>query len=209
MPLARDLNDLIHRYGGEFAQGAEAVLKPRHNPDAPLPDLSAIEACRADAAGRPFTFYPSQRQKIAGALAGLKAKSRVWMICDCGTGKTAMSLATAWALLLRHPFRLLVMCPGHIVRNRIAAAISYSCPSAGIRSKSRDSAVFICQRAIGFYGEGLEMQIFAVRMGAEHGLLHEAAAMETCLQHGQEDRPALRAASSRPNRRSTRGSPWF
>ena len=48
-------------------------------------------------------FYPSQREKIAGALAGLKAKSRVWMICDCGTGKTAMSIATAWALLHRRP----------------------------------------------------------------------------------------------------------
>jgi hypothetical protein len=66
--------------------------------------------------GKPFMFYPSQQQKIAGALAGLKAKSRVWMICEMGCGKSPMSLAAAWVLLHRRPFRLLVMCPGHIVR---------------------------------------------------------------------------------------------
>ena len=116
MPLARDLNDLIQTYGSAIAAGAESMLVPRHTPGDPLPDLSAIEACRATASGRPFTFYPSQREKVAGALAGLKAKGRVWLISECGTGKTAMSLAAAWSLLLRRPFRLLVMCPGHIVR---------------------------------------------------------------------------------------------
>ena len=116
MPLARDLNELIQKYGSVIAAGAESVLVPRHKPGAPLPDLSAVEACRTAATGRPFEFYPSQREKIAGALAGLKAKKRVWMILDCGSGKTPMSLAAAWALLKKRPFRLLVMCPGHIVR---------------------------------------------------------------------------------------------
>ena len=116
MPLARDLNELILKYGFAIAAGAESVLVPRHKPGAPLPDLTPIEACRTTATGRPFTFYPSQREKIAGALAGLKAKGRAWMVCDCGTGKTPMSLATAWALLHHRAFRLLVMAPGHIVR---------------------------------------------------------------------------------------------
>ena len=99
MPLARDLNDLIHRYGGAIAKAAESVLLPRHTPGDPLPDLSAIEACRTQQCGKPFTFYPSQRVKIAGALAGLKAKGRVWMICEMGCGKSPMSLAAAWSLL--------------------------------------------------------------------------------------------------------------
>lgn len=38
------------------------------------------------------------------------------MICDCGAGKTAMSLGTAWSILKHRSFRLLVMCPGHIAR---------------------------------------------------------------------------------------------
>ncbi|MEI6232898.1 MAG: DEAD/DEAH box helicase [Planctomycetota bacterium] len=116
MPLARDLNDLIHKYGGAIAAGAESVLIPRHRPDSPLPDLSSIENCRSQQCGKPFTFYPSQKEKIAGALAGLRAKGRVWMVCEMGCGKSPMSLAAAWALLHCRPFRLLVMCPGHIVR---------------------------------------------------------------------------------------------
>ena len=73
MPLARDLNDLIHRYGGAIAAGAESVPHPRHSPGGLLPDLSAIEKCRSKATGKPFTFYPSQQEKVAGTLAGLKA----------------------------------------------------------------------------------------------------------------------------------------
>ncbi len=69
----------------------------------PMPDLSPVEACRSSATGRPFTFYPSQHEKIAGVLAGLKAKGRVWMVCDCGSGKSPMSLAAAWALLAPPP----------------------------------------------------------------------------------------------------------
>ncbi|HLX62279.1 MAG TPA: hypothetical protein VKX17_13450 [Planctomycetota bacterium] len=116
MPLARDLNDLIHRYGGAIATAAESVLIPRHVPGNPLPDLSAIEACRSTQTGKLFTFYSSQREKIAGALAGLKAKGRVWLIAEMGSGKSPMSLAAAWSLLKHRAFRLLVMCPGHLVR---------------------------------------------------------------------------------------------
>lgn len=116
MPLAKDLNDLIHRYGSAIASAAESVLIPRHVPGNPLPDLSAIEACRSTQTGKLFRLYPSQKEKIAGALAGLKAKRRAWMICEMGCGKSPMSIATAWLLLKHRPFRLLVMCPGHLVR---------------------------------------------------------------------------------------------
>ena len=116
MPLAKDLNDLIHRFGGAIASAAESVLIPRHKPGAALPNLSEIEACRAVATGRPFTFYSSHREKIAGALAGLKAKGRVWLIAEMGAGKSPMSLAAAWSLLKHRPFRILIMAPSHIVR---------------------------------------------------------------------------------------------
>ena len=46
MPLARDLNDLIQRYGGAIASAAEAVLKPRHNSGDPLPAKPGTAAIR-------------------------------------------------------------------------------------------------------------------------------------------------------------------
>ena len=116
MQLAKDLSDLIHRYGSAMATAAEAVLNPRHKPGMPLPDLSQLEQCRSNNSGQSFQFYPSQAEKIAGGLAGLKAVRRAWLICEMGTGKSAMSLAIAWLLLRHKPYRLLVMCPGHLVR---------------------------------------------------------------------------------------------
>src|ERR1043165_4892021 len=115
MPLAKNLNDLIHRFGGAIAHSAEAVLQPRHNPGDPLPDLSELETCRSAVPCRPFSFCESQRKTFAGVLAGLKATRRVWLVADCGVGKTAMSLAAAWSLLKNRPFRALVMAPSHIV----------------------------------------------------------------------------------------------
>src|SRR5688572_28654992 len=99
MPLARDLSDLIHRYGSAMAAGAESVLLPRHKPGDVLPNLSLLEECRSKHSGQPFQFYPSQTEKIAGTLCGLKAVQRVWMVCEMGCGKSPMSLAAAWALL--------------------------------------------------------------------------------------------------------------
>jgi hypothetical protein len=116
MPLARDLNELLQKYGSAIAKSAESVLVPHHKSGAPLPDLSELEAYRSTATGRPFKFFDSQRETIAGALAGLHVRKRVWMVADCGTGKSAMSLATAWALLKHKPFRILVLCPSHLVR---------------------------------------------------------------------------------------------
>jgi len=116
MPLANDLTGLIHRFGSAMAAAADSVLIPRHKPTDALPDLHLLEQCRSKQTGQPFTFFPSQSQKIAGALAGLKNTRRVWMVCEMGCGKSPMSLAAAWLLLRHKPFRILIMSPGHIVR---------------------------------------------------------------------------------------------
>ena len=116
MQLAKDLADLIHRYGPAMAAAAEAVLIPRYKSDDPRPDLSPLEACRTRNSGKPFQFYSSQIEKIAGTVAGLKSIQRVFQVCEMGCGKSPMSLAAAWLLLWHKPFRVIVMCPGHLVR---------------------------------------------------------------------------------------------
>lgn len=116
MTLARDLNELISPLRRRDCSGRGIGTDSAPCPGNPLPDLSTIEACRSQATGAAFKFYPRQLEKIAGTLAGLKAKSRVWMACEMGCGKSPMSLAAAWTLLKHRSFRLLVMCPGPIVR---------------------------------------------------------------------------------------------
>src|SRR5436305_1412878 len=107
MRLASDLAGLIQRFGPAMASAAEAILVPRHKPGDPLPDLSLLEECRTNNCGQKFQFYPSQVEKVAGTLEGLKTKQRVFQVCEMGCGKSPMSLAAAWLLLRHKPFRVI------------------------------------------------------------------------------------------------------
>lgn len=119
MPLATDLNDLIRSYGPAMAAAAEKVLQPLHAPGEAGPDLSNIERNRTQRSERPFRFYPSQAVKVAALVKALARYKRLWLVAEMGCGKSPMSLAAAWAFFQakgRPDFKLLVMCPGHIVR---------------------------------------------------------------------------------------------
>lgn len=114
--LATDLTDLLNKYGHAMATSAEAVLVPRFRPGLdPLPDLTPIEQLRSKNTGKKFAFFPSQREKIAGALADFAGDRVAWLVWEPGCGKTAGALAIAWKKLNHKPYRLLVMCPGHLV----------------------------------------------------------------------------------------------
>lgn len=119
MQLAQDLNELVTKFGPAMAQVLEHELVPMHRPGTnTLPDLRVLERNRTQNQGKRFEFFPSQRHKIAGMLAGLKIARYSWEICGMGCGKTPMSLAVAYMRLKtrRKPARILVMCPGHLVR---------------------------------------------------------------------------------------------
>jgi SNF2 family DNA or RNA helicase len=119
MTLAPDLSGFISKYGSQLSDAAAKNLVPLFQPGlAPMPDLSEIETLRTSRhpSGKPFRFFPAQVERIAGADAAFKCQRTAWLICEPGTGKTAMSLAVAWLKLRRKNYRLLVMCPGHLVK---------------------------------------------------------------------------------------------
>ena len=126
MPLAHNLDELIHRYGGAIAAGAESVLVPRHRPGNPLPDLSSIEQCRSAATGTPFKFYPSQKEKVARVIAGLKAKGRVWMVCDCGTDVDLHRKANGFKIVA-HLAEQIDIARGPVDRHPQLSTISQDC----------------------------------------------------------------------------------
>lgn len=131
--LAKDLNELITKYGPAMAGAAERVLQPLHKPGDQLPDLSEVERCRTRRSGVPFAFFPSQREKIAAMLHGLNRYGRAWLIAEMGSGKSPMSLGTAWALFRKKKnFRAIVMCPGHIVR-KWRREIEFAIPKVMVR----------------------------------------------------------------------------
>jgi hypothetical protein len=114
-PLANDISDFLLKHGPALAQSAKELAEPMA---APFISLADVEAHRSKITGTKFEFYKSQKAKIAGTVAVLKQKPhRAMMICDCGTGKTPMSLASLWALWhdsRQEPRNVLVMCPAHL-----------------------------------------------------------------------------------------------
>ncbi len=118
MKLANDLSELISKYGSAMANTGEKALVPFHRPGVdPVLDLSAIESNRSRLSGKPFTYFPSQLEKIAAAVKGLQRYRRTWLIAEMGSGKSPMSLGAAYALLhQKRQFRVLVLSPGHLVR---------------------------------------------------------------------------------------------
>jgi hypothetical protein len=112
---AEPLSVFLQEYGVALKEAVEKRFVPRFDPARdPLPDLRALEACRSRAQGKPFQFFPSQRERVGGIVVGLRARRSVFLVCDCGTGKTAKSLAAAW--MLNHKAHILVMCPSHLPR---------------------------------------------------------------------------------------------
>ena len=122
-PLAHDLQDFLARYGKALAGTAERKLVPLYRPgvDA-LPDLERIELHRSKMQGKRFQLFPSQKEKIAGAVQGMKKHSSVMFICEMGCGKTVLSLSASWVMARGKNFKVLVMCPGHLVHKWVREA---------------------------------------------------------------------------------------
>jgi len=60
--------------------------------------------------------FPAQAGVIDGLVALFKSGRRHgFIVAECGTGKTIMSMAVPYVLAGGKPYRALVMCPGHLV----------------------------------------------------------------------------------------------
>ena len=74
-----------------------------------------------------FRFYPAQVKAIGETVAMLRHRRAGFMVADCGAGKTAMAAAAIHLTMKRRrnrprfrrhrpaPYRVLVMCPNHLV----------------------------------------------------------------------------------------------
>lgn len=116
--LAKDLTELIQKFGPALADSAESVLNPRYVPGvSKVVDVREVEFNRTRRQGKKFRFFPAQIHKIGGMCEGLKSDGRSLFIAEMGCGKSPMSLAVAHVVLKKKKnWRAIVLCPGHIVR---------------------------------------------------------------------------------------------
>ena len=116
--LAKDLSELIQKYGPAMANTAEETLKPIVTPEMiKAMDWSALEQERTKNSGKKFFFFDSQKEKMTGLLHGLKKYQKAWLIAEMGSGKSPMSLGSAWQLLKnRVKPKIFIMCPSHLTK---------------------------------------------------------------------------------------------
>ncbi|MCP4166043.1 MAG: DEAD/DEAH box helicase family protein [Chloroflexi bacterium] len=96
------LDDYITTYGTALQTNAQRALAPLHVPGRdPLPYVPLNR-----------TLLEAQAHVVAASRKALEQRKGVFMVAECGTGKTIMALATMHGV--KQDYNALVFCPGHI-----------------------------------------------------------------------------------------------
>jgi len=110
------LRGFLDEYGQSMAAKVARELEVIHDPlNQPEPELAGhLESLSK----KPF---PAQAEIIKAGFKSLVSGNRsVYLVAECGSGKTLMAIATAWLLhKLENTRRVLVICPPHLVRKWI------------------------------------------------------------------------------------------
>lgn len=106
------LKEFLDEYGESMARKVTEDLTVVHDPATEKEE--GIEKLIESMAKRPF---PSQGEIIKACYKSLTTGNKaVYMVCEMGTGKTLMAIATAELLYrLKGTHRVLVVCPPHLV----------------------------------------------------------------------------------------------
>lgn len=106
LALVESLDDYLLAFGPALAARVVAACPSLHQAQDPLdPRLQ-------DLVRRPF---PAQAHVAQGVCKALRRRRSAFLVGEMGCGKSLIAAATAH-LLSRGPYRVLVMCPGHMVR---------------------------------------------------------------------------------------------
>ena len=106
------LKDFLEEYGESMAEKVTRELSVIHDPS--MEKEEGISSLLKDLKKRPFA---SQGEIIKACYKSLMSGNRaVYTVCEMGTGKTLMAIATAYILhRLNGLKRVLVICPPHLV----------------------------------------------------------------------------------------------
>ncbi len=102
----------VTRYLAKYGPALAGRIAERFRPLVTAPQLD-VRRGLSKLKREPF---PAQAGVIEGLVALFRSGRRHgFVIAECGTGKTIMSMAVPYVLAGGKPFRTLVMCPGHLV----------------------------------------------------------------------------------------------
>ena len=106
------LNEFLDEYGENMAEKVTDELTVIHNPL--TQKENTVSDILKEMKKKPF---PSQEEIIKACYKSLLSGNKaVYIVAECGTGKTLKSIATAYVLYnLKNIKRVLVVCPPHLV----------------------------------------------------------------------------------------------
>jgi SNF2 family DNA or RNA helicase len=112
MEQSLSLRDFLNEYGESMAEKVTKELTVIHDPS--VDKENAIAEILDTMTKKPF---PSQGEIIKACYKSLVSGNKApYTVCEMGTGKTLMSIGTAYILhKQKNIFRVLVMCPPHLV----------------------------------------------------------------------------------------------
>jgi superfamily II DNA or RNA helicase len=96
----------LRRFANELGERILQCLPPLHGPQDPLSPLLP------NLLRRP---YPGQALAVMGVVKRLAQAKSAAVVAECGTGKTLISLASAYVAAEGKPFTVLVLAPSHLV----------------------------------------------------------------------------------------------
>src|SRR5262245_20233717 len=119
----------MRRFAPDLTERLSNELDPLHDPsrDAWSPRIGKFGR-------KPFR---AQGDALMGLVAVLKRRKSAFLCGECGVGKTLMGAGLAW-LLFGDRYRVLIMCPGHLVE-KWAREIRQTIPGAMARIVTRVS----------------------------------------------------------------------
>ena len=125
MGVSISLKEFLDDYGESMAEKVTTELKVIHEPSTEKEE--AVSGLLSRMKKQPF---PSQAEIIKACYKSLISGNRaVYTVCEMGTGKTLMAIATSYVLYkLQGIRRVLVLCPPHLVPKWIQEikAVSYT-----------------------------------------------------------------------------------
>ena len=104
----QSLDQYLLAYGTILGQQAQANLNPLHDPTKDPNDPIIKMLLRKP--------YLPQAVVITAAAKTLRRQKSLFLVGECGTGKTFMGMAAAHCHAGGKPYRALVFCPGQLVR---------------------------------------------------------------------------------------------
>ncbi len=109
------LTDYLAKFSDNLVQKAHERFEPLYTPGISKPSKKAEAFFTNTKYFSDLDYYSAQKDMVCSVAKGLARNKRTLVVSECGTGKTAVALASIYVHTQKKNPVTMVMCPGHMV----------------------------------------------------------------------------------------------